>query len=152
MRDTTSKQNQKEAARELTITLPAVVATSLQELVHTVGMHAPFALLKAEQTALCGPRYQHDPQRAANRHGSTPGELVLGGGRRVRVRKPRVRSVEGQELKLPTWEQFSNEDPIDQRATEQMLVGVSTQKYARSPLRRSRSSLSVGWIPSSSVC
>ena len=68
------------------------------------------------------------------------------------MRKPRVRSVEGQELKLPTWEQFSNEDPIDQRATEQMLVGVSTQKYARSPLRRSRSSLSVGWIPSSSVC
>lgn len=131
MRDTTSKQNQKEAARELTITLPAVVATSLQELVHTVGMHALEALLKAEQTALCGPRYQHDPQRAANRHGSTQGELVLG-GRRVRVRKPRVRSVDGQELKLPTWEQFSNEDPLDQRATEQMLVGVSTRKYARS--------------------
>ena len=131
MRDTTSKQNQKEAARELTITLPAVVATSLQELVHTVGMHALEALLKAEQTALCGPRYQHDPQRAANRHGSTQGELVLG-GRRVRVRKPRVRSVDGQERKLPTWEQFSNEDPLDQRATEQMLVGVSTRKYARS--------------------
>ena len=54
------------------------------------------------------------------------------GGRRVRVRKPRVRSVDGQELKLPTWEQFSNEDPLDQRATEQMLVGVSTRKYARS--------------------
>jgi len=155
MRDTTSKQNQKEAVQELTITLPAVVATSLQELVHTVGMHALKALLKAEQTALCGPRYPHDPlqifldgalrdktalcgpryphdpQRAANRHGSTPGELVLG-GRRVRVRKPRVRSVDGQELKLPTWEQFSNEDPLDVRATEQMLVGVSTRKYARS--------------------
>ena len=137
MRNTTSKLKPK--------------GSRTRALVHTVGMHAPFALLKAEQTALCGPRYQHDPQRAANRHGSTQGELVLG-GRRVRVRKPRVRSVDGQELKLPTWEQFSNEDPLDQRATEQMLVGVSTRKYARSPLRRSRSSFSVGWIPSSSVC
>ena len=81
MRDSTSKHNQKEATAELTITLPAVVATSLLELVHTVGMHALDALLRAEQTALCGPRYQHDPQRAAHRHGSTPGELVLGGRR-----------------------------------------------------------------------
>ena len=48
------------------------------------------------------------------------------------MRKPRVRSVDGQELKLPTWEQFSSEDPLDQRATEQMLIGVSTRKYARS--------------------
>ena len=43
-----------------------------------------------------------------------------------------MRSVDGQELKLPTWEQFSNEDPPDERATEQMLIGVSTRKYARS--------------------
>jgi len=131
MRDTTSKQNKKESVQALTISLPAVVATSLQELVHTVGMHALTALLRAEQTALCGPRYQHDPERSASRHGTTASELVLG-GRRVRVRKPRVRSVDGQELKLPTWEQFSREDPLDARATEQMLIGVSTRKYARS--------------------
>ncbi len=65
MRNTTSKLKPK--------------GSRTRALVHTVGMHAPFALLKAEQTALCGPRYQHDPQRATNRHGSTPGELVLGG-------------------------------------------------------------------------
>lgn len=131
MRDTTSKAKPTEAIQGLTLTLPAVVATSLQELVHTVGLHALSALLQAEQTALCGPRYQHDPKRTATRHGTTQGELVLG-GRRVRVPKPRVRSVTGHELPLPTWEQFSNEDPLDQRATEQMLVGVSTRKYKRS--------------------
>lgn len=54
------------------------------------------------------------------------------GGRRVRVKKPRVRSVDGHELQLPTWEQFSREDRLEQRATEQRLVGVSTRKYARS--------------------
>lgn len=131
MRDTTGKQNKKESVQALTVSLSAVVATSLQELVHTVRMHALDALLRAEQTALCGPRYQHDPPRSANRHGATVGELVLG-GRRVRVSKPRVRSVDGQELHLPTWEQLSREDPLDARATEQMLFGVSTRKYARS--------------------
>ena len=131
MRDTTSKSNHAEVIPGLTLTLPAVVASTLQDLVHTVGLHALSALLAAEQTALCGPRYQHDPTRAATRHGKAQGELVLG-GRRVRVQKPRVRSVQGQELTLPTWEQFSREDPLDQRATEQMLVGVSTRKYARS--------------------
>lgn len=78
MRDSTGKHNQKEATAELTIRLPAVVATSLQELVYTVGMHALDVLPRAAQTARCGLRYQPDPQRAANRHGSAPGELVLG--------------------------------------------------------------------------
>jgi len=131
MRNTTSKAPPTEAIQGLTLTLPAVVAQSLHELVHSVGLQALAALLAAEQTALCGPRYQHDKTRTATRHGSTQGDLVLG-GRRVRVAKPRVRSVDGHELPLPTWEQFSREDPLEQRATEQMLVGVSTRKYARS--------------------
>ena len=33
---------------------------------------------------------------------------------------------------LPSWERFSAEDPLTERAVEQMLVGVSTRKYARS--------------------
>lgn len=86
MRDTTSKTKSTEPIQAVTLTLPAVVATSLQELVHTVGLHALSALLQAEQTALRGPRYQHDPARRATRHGTTQGELVLG-VRRVRVPK-----------------------------------------------------------------
>lgn len=57
----TGKQKQQEVATELVLTLPAGVATSLQELVHTVGLYALDALLKAEQTRLCGSRYRHDP-------------------------------------------------------------------------------------------
>lgn len=33
---------------------------------------------------------------------------------------------------LPSWAAWSSEDPLDQRAIEQMLVGVSTRKYGRS--------------------
>jgi transposase-like protein len=54
------------------------------------------------------------------------------GGRRVTVRRPRVRAEGGGELRLPSWEALSCEDPLAERAVEQMLVGVSTRKYGRS--------------------
>jgi transposase-like protein len=50
----------------------------------------------------------------------------------VRLSKPRVRSVAGEELSLPTWEAYRDEDPLGERAVEQILCGVSTRKYDRS--------------------
>jgi len=57
--------------------------------------------------------------------------LVLG-GRRVAVQRPRARSVAGRELRLPSWREWSARDPLEQRAVEQMVLGVSTRGYARS--------------------
>jgi len=54
------------------------------------------------------------------------------GGRRVQVRRPRARTLDGQEVQLPSWTAFGAEDPLHERAVEQMLVGVSTRRYARS--------------------
>jgi hypothetical protein len=36
------------------------------------------------------------------------------------------------ELRLPSWEAWSSHDPLDERAFEQMVLGVSTRRYARS--------------------
>ena len=36
------------------------------------------------------------------------------------------------ELKLPSWQEWSARDPLQQRAVEQMVLGVSTRRYARS--------------------
>ena len=80
---------------------------------------------------MCGPRYAHDAKRTASRAGTAPGELVLG-GRRVSMRRPRVRTTSGEEVALKAWEIFSDEDPLYARAVEQMVIGVSTRKYARS--------------------
>jgi hypothetical protein len=54
------------------------------------------------------------------------------GGRRVTVDRPRVRRSDGHEEHLPSWKEFSNVDPLTQRAVEQMLIGVSTRRYERS--------------------
>lgn len=132
------KTARKSASREgtacspsLVLALGEVVREDLRAFVVSAGIAALGALLERERSELCGPRYVHQAQRRARRGGHAPGELVMA-GRRVRVQRPRVQAVNGHEVKLPSWELFSSEDPLNERAVEQMLVGVSTRKYARS--------------------
>jgi transposase-like protein len=87
-------------------------------------------MLEDDRTAICGPRYQHQVERTASRAGTVPSEVVLG-GRKVSIRRPRVRA-EGEEVPLPTFQAFADSDPLNRRVVEQMLVGVATRQYARS--------------------
>jgi len=103
----------------------------LHEWVAAAGLAAVMELLERERAALCGVRYRHDRARNAFRGGHVRSSLVLG-GRRVGVRRPRVRGRNGRELMLPSWQAWSARDPLTRRALEQMLLGVSTRRYARS--------------------
>jgi transposase-like protein len=106
--------------------------TALREIVVGAGFQVLTAMLEEDRERLCGPRHQQAEGRRAYRHGSEEAPVVLG-GRKVRVKKLRVRSATGGgEITLPTWEDVTREDPLDERAVEQMLVGVSTRGYARS--------------------
>ncbi|MGH3523481.1 MAG: IS256 family transposase [Mycobacterium sp.] len=87
-------------------------------------------MLEEDRTALCGVRYAHQSQRDAARAGTVASEVVLG-GRKVAIRRPRVRA-DGQEVPLPTFRTMAEEDPLNRRVVEQMLVGVATRQYARS--------------------
>ena len=118
-------------AGQLWLRLPGLVGEALYETVIGVGLACVDEALEAERAALCGARYVHRADRQALRAGHLASSLALG-GRRVAVSRPRVRSVEGRELKLPSWQEWSARDPLDQRALEQMVLGVSTRRYARS--------------------
>lgn len=134
MKKTARKGAPREAAPHspsLMLALGEVVREDLRAFVVNAGVAALATLLERERTELCGPRYAHVADRRAHRGGHADGELVMG-GRRVRVSRPRVRSRDGHEVTLPSWELFASEDPLHERAVEQMLVGVSTRKYARS--------------------
>jgi putative transposase len=102
----------------------------LFELMVRSGLRVVEAMLEEDRTTLCGPRYAHQPARAATRAGTVPSEMVLG-GRKVAVPRPRVRA-EGREVPLPTFQALADADPLNRRVVEQMLVGVSTRQYARS--------------------
>jgi putative transposase len=116
-------------------TLPLVellvdTKTELFELMVRSGLRVLDAMLEEDRTALCGPRYAHQPARVASRAGTVSSEVVLG-GRKVAVQRPRVRA-EGREVPLPTFQVLAAADPLNRRVVEQMLVGVATRQYARS--------------------
>lgn len=126
-----SERGQEENAQAL-LPIAALAFTlrrGLREFIVESGMKVLDELLEQERTEVCGPRYKHEPEREAHRAGHATGELAMG-GRRVQVRRPRARTDE-RELELPTWKQFSSEDPLNARAREEMVIGVSTRKYRR---------------------
>jgi transposase-like protein len=108
-----------------------MVREALYDTVIGAGLACVDEVLETERVALCGERYEHLPARQALRAGYVASSLVLG-GRRVAVQRPRARSVAGRELGLPSWREWSARDPLEQRAVEQMVLGVSTRGYARS--------------------
>lgn len=102
----------------------------LMELAVASGLKVLKTMLEADQAAICGPRYAHEPERAASRAGTVTSEVVLG-GRKVQIRRPRVRA-DGAEVALPTFQAFADTDPLNRRVVEQMLIGVATRQYGRS--------------------
>ena len=102
----------------------------LMELAVASGLKVLTTMLEEDRTAICGQRYQHQVERQASRAGTVPSEVVLG-GRKVALRRPRVRA-HGAEVPLPTFQAMASEDPLNRRVVEQMLVGVATRQYARS--------------------
>ena len=126
-----TKKQKKSILKQmpLTLVLEEVVREELRSLVIREGMAALARVLEEERTALCGPAYGRE-NKSMRRAGTAPGELVMG-GRKVRLKRPRVRSG-NEEVSLESYEYFSRKDPLTERALEQMVIGVSTRKYERS--------------------
>src|SRR6266487_4485504 len=97
-----------------------------------VGLEVMGELMQVEVAELAGPKGKHDPARVAMRHGSQPGTVTLG-GRRLGVRRPRVRSAGDQaarELRLESYTAFSSTDLLAEGVVARMLAGLSTRRYA----------------------
>ena len=83
--------------------LPAEIQEALGELVGAaregllalsvgVGLSVVHELMEAEVSEVVGPKGRHNLDRTAKRHGHERGSMTMG-GRRVEVRRPRVRSA-----------------------------------------------------------
>ena len=92
----------------------ADIATTMREgllaMAVSAGLAVMASLMEGSVTALCGPKGKHDPGRSAVRHGAEDGSVALG-GRRVGVRRPRVRATDGSgELAVPAYDLFSSSE------------------------------------------
>ena len=109
------------------------IAADMQEgllaLAVGTGLQVMQQLMEENVTAACGPKGRHDPNRAAVRHGQQNGSVTLG-GRRVPVRRPRMRTADGAaEVPVPTYELFSQTEILGRMAMGKMLAGISTRRY-----------------------
>src|SRR3954462_15606961 len=121
--------------------LPARIREALGEMVGAaregllalsvgVGLGVVHELMELEVAEVVGPKGKHDPDRSAVRHGHEDGSMTLG-GRRVAVKRPRVRSAGGErELTVAAYEYFADRDPLTRAVMDRMLPGVSPRKSA----------------------
>jgi putative transposase len=96
-----------------------------------VGLGVVHELMELEVCEVVGAKGKHDRDRVAVRHGHEGGSMTLG-GRRVQVRRPRMRTAGGErELPVESYEFFADRDPLTRAVMDRMLAGVSTRKFAR---------------------
>ncbi len=93
-----------------------------------IGLDVMGELVDAEVTDVAGPKGRNDPNRAVYRHGTEDGKVTLG-GRRVPVRRPRVRTVDDHEVHLESYDTFASVDLLADHMVASMLAGLSGRRY-----------------------
>ena len=131
-RTTTTDHAQLDLPERVTVAVAELASAAREGLLALAvgtGLQVLEAMLAEDVDRLVGPKGRHHPARVAVRHGSEPGQVTLG-GRRVRVRRPRVRTADGaSELAVPTYQAFTSTELLDHLAVERMLAKLSTRRY-----------------------
>ena len=128
----TADPAQLELPEQVTIAVAELASAAREGLLALAvgtGLQVLQTLMAEDVARLVGAKGRHNPDRTAVRHGTEPGQVTLG-GRRVRVRRPRVRSTDGaRELPVSTYQAFASTDLLSQLALERMLAKLSTRRY-----------------------
>ena len=106
------------------------VHSSFERFCLSAGIEALEQMLCEDAERLAGPRHRRDPERAGRRWGAAKGKIGFHGGK-VEVRRPRLRSLAGHEVPLPSWQAAQAEDGLGRWAMNLMLLNVSTRKLRR---------------------
>ena len=118
--------------RSVSVAMEDIAATMREGLLAmavSAGLAVMSSLMEESVTALCGPKGKHDAGRSALRHGAEDGAVTLG-GRRVGVRRPRVRATDGSgELPVPAYDLFSSTELLGEMAMTKMMAKLSTRRY-----------------------
>ena len=88
-------------------------------------------VLDEEVVALAGEWHARKQESTrGRRHGSNPGSVRMA-GQRVPIRVPRVRSVQGGEIPLRSYEALSRGGELDDRLLKRVLYGISCRNYEK---------------------
>ena len=110
------------------VSLADAAKEGLLALAVQVGLEVFRELLEIELTMKVGEKGKHNPNRQAYRHGYETGEIVLG-ARKVKVQRPRARTLDGREVELEVYKAFQEEDMLSRAILERMIHGLSCRCY-----------------------
>ena len=122
----------EDVPEQVTIALREIAGAAKEGLLAFsvgIGLAVLDELFEAEVVRLAGPKGKHAADRRAYRHGHESRQVTLG-GRRVQVDKPRVRSIDKEEIELRTFRTFATRDLLNDAALGRMLAGLSTRRYS----------------------
>jgi transposase-like protein len=125
-------ENQRTVAIQLPLRMMDVLEgaqSAFFGLCLRAGREVLGVLMEEDREALCGPKGKHVEPRQAYRAGSARSEITLG-GRRIPLRRLRVRAVQGEELALPSFGFAADRDPLDAHTLAAVAAGVATRRYA----------------------
>src|SRR6201990_2776527 len=106
------------------------VDSSFERFCLTAGIGAIEQMLCEDAQQLAGAHHSRDGGRGGPRWGRRKGKIGFHGGK-VAVHRPRIRSLDGHEVALPTWTAAQSEDWLGRWAMNLMLINVSTRKLRR---------------------
>jgi transposase-like protein len=131
------------------------VSAEIEQLAGQAGLLIMQAVMDAEVVQLAGLKGRHQSDQPNSRWGSQRGCAVLG-GRKVALRRPRVRTDDGCEVPLQSYARFQSPPRRQTSIVRQLVHGISTRKYERAIERFtdgygvSKSAVSREWVTATS--
>ena len=121
--------------REIQLHLPLKeVAAALQEgvgeLMRQAGLEMMQLIMEDEVRRLAGERCQRRQDEQGYRWGTERGFLVVD-GQKTKIGRPRVRSADGHEQTLGSYELLRRNKPLDEAVWDKLMLGLSTRNYGK---------------------
>ena len=117
---------------QLALPIPELLAAAhgaIEAMASEAGLLIMKALIDEEVEQIAGKRYAHDGDREAVRWGHEEGFVVFS-GRKVPVKRPRVRDIGGSEVPLQRYGMFQSDERMTGSVSKKVLRGVSMRNYA----------------------
>ncbi len=123
--------------QEVVVRLPLPLAevweqlqAEVERLAGEAGLRIVHGILEDEVTRRVGPPHRPDPAATAVRWGRQPGYVVYG-GQKIPLRRPRVRTRDGEEVELDSYSKLQQDGRMQRAVAERVVCGLSTRKYRR---------------------
>lgn len=136
----TSKSNQKFEVLgrpEVMVQVPLPMAelweelqAEVEQLTGQAGLQIIGAMLEDEVSRRVGPLHRPEATARALRWGRQGGYVIFG-GQKVAIDHPRMRTREGQEVPLETYQRLQQDGRRQRRVREGILAGLTTRNYRR---------------------